>query len=179
MGIDRQDALALALACGGPVAAAGVCGALSSRAIKGWYQKLRKPRWTPPNWLFAPVWTLLYTGQGVASWLVWKNKDGERRLPLTLYGVQLLLNLAWQPLFFNLKRPDVALVDSTAMLGMAAAATATMAQSTPDHKAAIAGLMSPYIGWVGYATALNYRIWKDNPDAHKIAADEPAPPKTA
>ncbi|GFH16392.1 uncharacterized protein HaLaN_12804, partial [Haematococcus lacustris] len=103
--------------------------------------------------MFGAVWPLLYTSQGVASWLVWRNKvaakpagskevvlacaGADRKLPLALYGAQLALNFAWQPLMFKAHRPDLALVDSTAMLGLATAATVAMSKAAGDKKAAV------------------------------------------
>ena len=75
------------------------------------YKHLKKPSWQPPNWLFGPVWTALYAMMGVASWLVWQNAGGA--VPLSLYAVQLALNLAWTPLFFKEHQLTYALADIT------------------------------------------------------------------
>jgi len=176
--MKREDAIALALAIGVPNLLGQASALLSYRGILGWYKRLRKPRWTPPNWLFGAVWPVLYAGQGVASWFVWKNNKApglkkNRNVPLALYGAQLVLNLIWQPIMFKFKRPDIALGDSAAMLGMATAATVAMAKNAGDKKGVVAGLMSPYVAWIAFATALNYKIWKDNPNA-KYIDDSPA-----
>jgi tryptophan-rich sensory protein len=85
----------------------GFAGSLiSMNAIPEWYEKLDLPDWRPPNWLFAPAWTYLYTTMGLASYLVWRDGDGFRgkaRWPLTLYLFQLALNWTWTPVFFGLK----------------------------------------------------------------------------
>lgn len=83
-----------AAAVGGPLTAGMVVGMVIAPDVLGWYQKLKKPTWEPPNWLFGPMWSLLYCMMGVASHRVWLAGGGP--LPLTLYGVQLLLNLAWR-----------------------------------------------------------------------------------
>lgn len=73
------------------------------------YKSLRKPKWTPPSWVFGPMWTALYGMMGYASYLVWQN--GAPHLPLTLYGIQLVLNLAWSPIFFKAKEIGYSLLD--------------------------------------------------------------------
>ena len=78
------------------------------------YKTLKKPSWQPPNWLFGPVWTALYAMMGVASWLVWQKSGGT--LALSLYAIQLALNLAWTPLFFTKHQLTYALADITGML---------------------------------------------------------------
>ncbi|GMH39760.1 hypothetical protein BSKO_07658 [Bryopsis sp. KO-2023] len=154
--------------------AVGVLSALTQGdSIKSWYPKLKKPSWTPPNWLFGPMWTLLYTGMGIASWLVFKEGGFEKQaLPLGLYGVNLLFNLAWTPLFFNRKKLGWALADILAMDAAAVATTVTFYPVNPLSSY----IMLPYLAWGGYATALNYKIMVDNPNADKIGASESEEP---
>lgn len=124
----------------------------------GWYGALRKPRWNPPSWLFAPVWTFLYLAMSVAMWLVWKENPNSVALPLRLYGVQLLLNHAWSPTFFILKNPKIAFGVILALWTAIVATTVCFALRVP-----LAGqLMLPYLAWVSFASALNYRLWQDN-----------------
>lgn len=125
----------------------------------GWYQEIAKPAWTPPGWVFGPVWTVLYAMMGVAAWLVWK-RHGFRgaRLALTLFGIQLLLNAAWSWLFFGLRRPDLALVDILLLWGVI---LATARAFHPLHRTA-ALLLVPYLVWVGFAAVLNAAIWQLN-----------------
>ena len=142
------------------VAGAAVVG---SRFRPGaWYAALAKPAWTPPDWLFAPVWTLLYVAIAVAGWLIWRGGgEGRRSAALGLWAAQLLLNAAWSWLFFGLHRPGMAFGEIVvlwlAILGFAVAAW-------PLSRVATA-LFVPYALWVGYAAALTLAIWRLNPAA--------------
>ncbi|GIL66516.1 hypothetical protein Vafri_19976, partial [Volvox africanus] len=97
---------------------------------------------------------------GTASWLVWQKK-GKNTTALVLYGAQLVLNLIWNPLFFKTHKTDLALVDITALLGVATAATVFMSRA--GSPAVQLPLMVPYLLWVSYATALNANIYLNNP----------------
>ena len=74
-----------------------------------WYERLAKPSWNPPNWVFAPAWTVLYILIAIAGWLVWR--EAGFGLPLLVYAVQLLLNAGWSAVFFGMKRPDLAFAE--------------------------------------------------------------------
>lgn len=125
-----------------------------------WYAALEKPRGTPPNWLFGPVWSLLYTAIAVTGWMLWRAPRGwRRRATLVLWGVQLLLNAAWSWLFFGRHELGAALVDILA-LECAIAALAAIAWHV-DRRAA--WLLVPYWIWVAYATYLNFMIRELNP----------------
>ena len=79
-----------------------VGGLSSTSGVDGWYSGAAKPPWTPPNWLFGPVWTFLYTAMAVAAWLVWRRWGWQDAKPaLLLYAGQLVLNAIWTPLFFG------------------------------------------------------------------------------
>jgi benzodiazapine receptor len=151
--------LSVAIAIGVPVAAGVGIGLTLKDDVKGWYKTLRKPSWTPPDWLFGPVWTALYTGMGYASYLVWKEGGGS--LPLTLYGIQLVLNLAWSPLFFKKHEIGFALLDITALLGVLGATIIEFNKVSPTASY----LLLPYLAWSSYATALTASIYKKNPQA--------------
>lgn len=140
-------------------AVAGAAGAVTADSVASWYPTLTKPAFTPPDAVFAPVWTFLYVAMAVAAWRVWRKAgfDGARTA-LTLFAVQLFLNGAWSFLFFGAHRIGLALGDIVLLL-MAIAAT-TVAFWRIDR---IAGLLFvPYLLWVGYATALNAAIWLAN-----------------
>ncbi len=124
-----------------------------------WYASLAKPSWTPPNWLFGPVWTVLYVGIAIAGWQAWK-RSGRKVTPLLgLWGVQLVLNTAWSWLFFGLHRPGVALVEIVALL----ATIVAFAILARPVSALASTLFIPYALWVSFATALNGAIWRLNP----------------
>ena len=121
-----------------------------------WYERLRKPSWRPPNWVFPPAWALLYAAMALAAWLVWRRAGFGP--PLALWGAQLALNAAWSWVFFGLRRPDLAFAELAALW---LAVAATLAAFAPVHAAA-AWLMAPYLAWVTFAGALNLAIWRLN-----------------
>jgi tryptophan-rich sensory protein len=124
-----------------------------------WYSALVKPSWSPPGWLFGPVWTLLYVLMGVAAWLVWREGGWARqRRPLTLYVVQLVLNAAWTPIFFGLRQPGWALLEIVLLW---AAILATLISFKPARPLA-PWLLAPYLAWVSFAAFLNFTLWRLN-----------------
>ncbi len=131
-------------------------GGAVSLSFAEWYPALRKPAWTPPGWVFGPVWTLLYPMVAVAGWRAWREGRGRKRL--LLYLLQMALNAAWPWLFFAARRPALALVDAVALF---AAVLAPAVAFWRVHRGA-ALLLVPYLGWVGFAVALNYAIWRLN-----------------
>lgn len=137
---------------------AGWLGSLVTRpSLTAWYEGLAKPHWTPPDWLFAPVWTTLYVTMGVAAWLVWRRRSLET-IPMRLFLVQLLLNVAWSAVFFRFRSPGWAFLEIV-VLWCAILLTAIAF----GRIARIAGwLMAPHLLWVSYAAALNFAIWRLN-----------------
>jgi tryptophan-rich sensory protein len=128
--------------------------------IPGWYASLEKPSWTPPNWLFGPVWTTLYLMMAVAAWLVARDRSASTgRRALLFWGVQLVLNFFWSLLFFHWQRIDLALIDIVALWGMIV--VTIVAFWRLNRLAAL--LLVPYLVWVSYATALNFAIYGMNP----------------
>lgn len=125
-----------------------------------WYRSIAKPTWNPPSWIFGPVWTVLYFTIGIAGWLVWR-KSGFRgaRWALAIFGVQLVINAAWSPVFFGLGRPDLAFI---LILVLIAAILATMV-AFRKHDRRAAWMLFPYLLWVSFATVLNYAIMMLNP----------------
>ncbi|XP_033322156.1 translocator protein [Megalopta genalis] len=132
----------------------------ASNSVKTWYETLNKPSWTPPNWMFAPVWTTLYCTMGYSSYLVWKDGGGFEKatLPLSIYGTNLLLNWAWSPLYFGLHNVKWALCDIVLLWGSTLAVGFSFYQVNK-----LAGcLIIPYFAWTSLAAALNYVIYRDN-----------------
>ena len=154
-GRGRQLAVLLGLlaVCFG---AAALGAALTALSLRDWYPTLRKPAWTPPDWVFGPVWSTLFLLMALAAWLVWRRAGWA---PLGLFGAQLALNVAWSGLFFGLRSPGLALAD-VALLWCAVAATLW----SFGRVSALAGcLLAPYLLWVSYAAALNGAIRAMNP----------------
>jgi translocator protein len=134
-------------------------GWVTADSVKTWYTTINKPSFTPPNWLFGPVWTVLYVLMGVAAWRVWcKARPDQLRVPLALFAVQLALNLAWSVVFFGAHRIGGAVV---VIVGLEAAILATMvAFRRIDGLAAL--LLVPYALWVVFAAVLNIAAWQLN-----------------
>jgi len=123
-----------------------------------WYYKLIKPSWNPPPWVFGPVWSALYVMMAVAMWRVWVSGHPNRVGSLLWWVIQLTLNAAWSWLFFGLNRTGFALLELTALLGVAI--LCTRAFSSASRTAAL--LMIPYILWLGFAWVLNLALWRLN-----------------
>ena len=139
--------------------AAGVGGLVTRPAIENWYSTLRKPAWTPPNWIFGPVWSALYLAMAVAAWLVWRKAGlSGAKFALALFGLQLLFNLAWSAIFFGLRMPGLAFADIVILWWLILATTVVFC---PLSRLA-GGLMVPYLLWVTFAAALNFAIWRLN-----------------
>lgn len=142
----------------------GLCllvGAADAAVVNGslhsWYHTLNHPTGTPPNWVFAPVWTALYVMMGCAGWLVWRRCGGAR--PLRLWGWQLAANAAWVPAFFGLRNLPLAMAVIIALLALI---VLTIQSFAHIHRGA-AWLMLPYLGWTFFAAYLNAGFWWCNP----------------
>jgi len=139
-------------------------GFLSSYAtqssVNDWYFSLNKPSFNPPNWLFAPVWTVLYILMGVAAGIVWSKGFYHLWVKTALYhfGFQLLLNALWSIIFFGLKNPLAALFVILTLLVLIVLTIRWF--RVVSKKAAL--LMIPYLLWVSFATVLNFKIWELN-----------------
>ncbi len=135
--------------------AAGVVGSVFTiSAIPTWYAELQKPWFTPPNWLFAPVWLALYFLMGVTLYLLW-GKRQQAGAALWAFAIQLILNVAWSVVFFGGHELLYGFVVITALW---AAILVAMVFSYRVSRGA-AALLLPYIFWVTIASALNYYVW--------------------
>jgi benzodiazapine receptor len=144
--------VALALTFG-----AGYIG--STFPIDAWYAALSKPAWNPPNWLFGPVWGVLYLLIAVSAWLVWRKAGLARAaVPLGLFAVQLILNAAWSWIFFGRHEIGLALIEISTLWVAILGTTIAFWRLNP-----VSGyLMVPYILWVSFASVLNFAIWRLN-----------------
>ena len=125
-----------------------------------WYEKLRKPSWQPPGWAFGPAWTIILGLAGWAAVRAWNAGDpAQHRDVLILFGVNGAFHLAWSPLFFKAQRPDWALIEVpflwTSVLAM------VIGLWSIDQLAAL--LILPYLAWVAFAAALNWKVVDLNP----------------
>jgi tryptophan-rich sensory protein len=137
-------------------AAAAIGGIWTSRSVGTWYKELQKPSWNPPSWVFGPVWTALYLMMGISLWLVWRERAPA--LPLGLFALQLVLNAAWSGLFFGLRLPGAAFAEIVLLWLAILATVLTFRPIAP----VAAVLLLPYLGWVSFASVLNFTIWRLN-----------------
>jgi translocator protein len=143
-----------------PLAVGAIAGIATSRNIPTWYATLNQPSFAPPNYLFGPVWTLLYIMMGVSLYIVWNKQDDShwKAKAYTIFGIQLALNFMWSILFFEFKVMGIALVE---IIVMWIAIFLTILVFSRISKLA-AWLLVPYIAWVSFASILNYYYWSLN-----------------
>jgi benzodiazapine receptor len=138
---------------------AGTSTIFTASSIASWYAGLAKPSFNPPNQIFGPVWTLLYTLMAIAAWLVWRRADSPlRSRALLLFWVQLALNFGWSLIFFRGREIGIALIEIV-LLWLAILATLFLF----FRLSKTAGWMFvPYLAWVSFASVLNFAIWQKN-----------------
>ncbi|HEY0205698.1 MAG TPA: TspO/MBR family protein [Acetobacteraceae bacterium] len=132
----------------------------SATDIGPWYYALRKPSWQPPDWLFGPVWTLIYALTALAGIMAWRAAPAGRvrgRI-LVLFAANALLNVLWSELFFHFRRPDLALMETVAFW---ASIIVLMAAVWPLSRPA-AWVLTPYLAWVTFASVLNLAVVRLN-----------------
>jgi tryptophan-rich sensory protein len=140
---------------------AGIIGSVfTASSVSTWYAALRKPSFTPPGWVFGPVWISLYALMGIAAYLVWRNGLNQRevRIALSLFVAQLILNALWSAMFFGFRSPLAGLVDISALWVLIVLTIFYFLRVSTT-----AGLLLvPYIVWVSFAAVLNYYLWAMN-----------------
>jgi benzodiazapine receptor len=147
-----------------------VGGRWTAPEIGAWYRTLRKPFFNPPNWIFGPVWTLLYLLMAVAAWLVSQSAPSTlRSAALGLFLAQLALNLAWSWIFFRRHALGGALAEVLLLWLAIGATTLVFARVAP----AAGWLLLPYWGWTSFASLLNAAIWRLNPNRTAASHAQP------
>lgn len=153
--MKKVNTTKLILSLAGPFVAGFIGAAYTTPAIPGWYQNLAKPFFSPPNFLFGPVWTILYILMGLSLYLVWTSKDRNASIAVKFFWIHLIVNLGWSLAFFGLRSPVLGLVVIIALLVMIAYLIKIF--SKIDKRAG--RLLYPYIAWVSFATLLNSAIF--------------------
>lgn len=143
-----------------PLLVGAISGLFTALGVKGWYANAVKPSFNPPNWIFGPVWTILYIMMGIALFLVWKAAADKqlKRTAIVLYGVQLALNFCWSIIFFKMQEPGWAFAEILLMWLMILLTIIWFGKISSTA----AWLLVPYICWVSFAAVLNYSIWQLN-----------------
>ena len=131
--------------------------------IGPWYRNLKKPIFQPPDWLFGPAWTVILGMTAWAGVLAWNGAttDSGRNAIIILYAVNFVWHLAWSPLFFTLKRPDIALIEVVFLWGSVLA----MCIGLRQFSVTASWMIVPYLAWVSFAAVLNAAIVRLNPRA--------------
>lgn len=137
---------------------AGFIGSFfTASSISSWYSTLAKPFFNPPNYLFGPVWTLLYILMGISLYIIWTKKSNpkQKKFAIYLFAIQLILNTLWSILFFGLQNPLLAFIE---IIFLWAAILLTIINFKKISKPA-AYLLIPYILWVSFAAILNFSLY--------------------
>ena len=135
-----------------PLGIGSIAGLFTAKAIPGWYALLNKPSFNPPNWVFGPVWTILYIILGISLFLIWKLESGkERNQAILIFFMQLLLNFGWSFFFFYFKMIGVALIEIIVL----ALSIVVMIYRFYKLKPLAAFINIPYLLWVTFASVLN------------------------
>jgi len=140
---------------------AGIIGSFFTVAsINDWYQYLAKPSFSPPNWVFGPVWTILYFLMGISLFLIWEKglKNKIVKNVFVLFIVHIVLNGLWSILFFGLKSPLLAFVDII-LMWVTLAPVIFFSFKLNKYSSL---LLIPYLFWISFALLLNFSIWKLN-----------------
>jgi tryptophan-rich sensory protein len=141
--------------------------------VGGWYEEINKPSWTPPNWLFGPAWTVILALAAWAGVLGWSHahSTAEHARVIVLFAANGAFHLLWSPLFFNLRRPDLALLEVPFLWLSILALMVGLAPLAP----LAVWLLAPYLAWVSFAAVLNAQIVRINPPFKAKTKAGPAP----
>jgi translocator protein len=161
----KRDSLRLGISIATPLIAGVIGSIFTSESVSTWYQTIEKPSFSPPDWLFGPVWTTLYVMMGISLFLVWratistttitKDRRSRKISAFIAFGFQLILNVLWSFIFFGLRSPQLAFAEIVILL---ISIMVTIVIFSKISKLA-AVLMIPYAGWVTFASLLNLQIW--------------------
>jgi translocator protein len=157
---DMNNTAKLIISIAIPLLVAATAGYFTATGTGSWYRSIKTPSWNPPDWVFGPVWTILYILMGISLFLVWKNDKpvDEKRMALLFFALQLLFNFCWSFIFFNQHQVGLAFIDIV-VLWICLLATIIFFSQINNTAA---WLLVPYIAWVSFAGILNYTIWKLN-----------------
>lgn len=141
------------------LATASIGAIFTGSGVQDWYPSLAKPSWTPPAWVFGPVWSTLYLSIAVAGFLAWRQgRSAEARWAMAWFALQLALNAGWSWVFFGLRQPGWAFAEIVLLWGSIFASTVALFRVSR----AAGWLFVPYLLWVTFAAALNFAIWRLN-----------------
>lgn len=150
--MTKSNIAKLIIAIALPLALGAIAGMVTSQSIPNWYSSLNKPAFNPPNWIFRPVWTVLYLLMGISFFVVWKQKASPaRHLAISIFFLQLLLNFAWSFIFFYFNRIGLALVEIILLW----LSIVLMLVVFYRIKPIACYIYIPYLLWVSFATVLN------------------------
>jgi len=150
--MNKSNVIKLLISLLLPLSVGAVAGMFTSQAVPTWYASLNRPSFSPPNWIFGPVWTSLYILLGISFFLIWKEKASkERDLAIKIFSIQMLLNFAWSFLFFYFNLIGVALIEIILLW----ISIALMIYLFYKIKPVATYLNIPYLLWVSFATILN------------------------
>ncbi len=159
----KRDSLRLGISIAAPLIASVIGSIFTSESVSTWYQTIEKPSFSPPNWLFGPVWTTLYVMMGISLFLIWratsttflKDRQNRKIAAFIAFGSQLILNVLWSFIFFGLRSPQLAFAEIVILL-ISIVVTIVIFYKI-SRLAAV--LMMPYAAWVTFASFLNLQIW--------------------
>lgn len=152
--LKQREWLVAALCFTAPFVAAAIGGLFTASNIASWYDLLVQPSWTPPSWVFGPVWTVLYLLMGIAAFLVWRTGKSERNFAISIFFAHLVVNALWSVTFFGLHATKTALFIIVVLWLMIVWLMVLFARQSR----VAAWLLAPYLLWVTYAATLNLGI---------------------